>query len=675
MDFLTIILFFACSYGLGFSLAKIAKEPENFLERNLMRIGIGLGAFIILGLLLNLLRVPLDWRIFLGLSIIIPLFHLAKNAGNIRLGFKITRYDVTILVMLLIFLASFYMYSKGAFSYPWLEDDDSWGHALGVKHVAIEKTVFAEKPLRYIDPYPPSYDMLLGILHQANGSLYWTLKFFNALMISLGLIFFFFLAKELTDKNRALFATFALASIPAFLSHFIWAISLSIPLYFVAFYCAEKIKHDRKWLFIAAIMTGAVLTTAPSHSAYFGIFFIAYCLAKALTEKKFAVPYALSGIIGIFISFALWWLPSVLKHGLKDTLRGLGSPPGVNVLTTAGTADRIYTLRDFIIAQKQNMINNPIGIGFVVSFLVLFAILSLIWKYWNEIKKNKLAIGVFFLMAIFSMLFFLSQTYTKFVPKRNVTALEPGTVPFFEFLSGQIFMIAFLSIVLFTLISVIIVNYRGNEFKDSHLILALGWLLIAFYAVNASPFLYKLTPFRVWSILAIPVAIIAAEGLASLIQLFGKFKVPKFAVIAVIVAGILLTSAYQKYTVNTAQWPPGGFWTSYDEVLGYVWMKDNLEKNSNIFSFVNNGPVIGMDMHTCHWCANIQEYQQNGFNQTTEHNYNWLKREKYRYVIVDGQTARKFGANETNIKVQEMIASNKFVPVFNNNGLVILEIL
>lgn len=673
MGFLTIILFFICSYGLGFSMAKIARESENFLERNLMRVGIGLGSMIVLGLLLSLLRVPLDWRVFLGLSIIIPLFHLVKNANNIRIGFRLTKYDLTIIVMLLIFFASFYMYSKGAFSYPWLEDDDSWGHAIGAKYVALEKTAFADKPLRYIDPYPPAYDMLLGILHQSNDSLYWTLKFFNALIISLSIIFFFFFAKEIMDKNKALFATFALASIPAFLSHFIWAIALSIPLYFVALYCAERIRHDRKWVFIAAIMIGAVLTTSPSHSAYFGIFFIVYYMAKALTEKKLAVPYALAGIMGILVSFILWWIPAILKHGLKDTLKGLGSPPGVNVLTTAGTADRIYTLRDFIIAQKQNMINNPIGIGFVVSFLALFAILFLFWKYIREIRKNKVAI--FILIILLSVvLFSLSQTYTKFVPKRDVAALPPGATPFFEFLSDQFFMVISLSVILI-LLTLIIVNHKTVDPKDGYLIFILAWLFFAFYFVNASPFYYKLTPFRVWSILAIPVAIIAAEGLASLMQLFGKFKISKFAVIIVVAAGILFTSAYQKYTVNTAQWPPGGFWTSYDEVMGYVWMKDNLEKNSNVFSFVNNGPVIGMDMHTCHWCQNIQDYQQNGFNQTTEQNYNWLKREKYRYIVIDGQTARKFGANETNAKVNEMIASNKFSPAFNNNGLIVLEIL
>lgn len=678
MDFLTIALFFIYTYGLGFSLAKIAEESENFLERNLMRIGIGLGAMIVLGLALNIAHVPIDWRIFLAASMAFPLFYIFKNfksiAGNFRLNFKITKYDLAILAMLLIFIASFYMYSKGAFSYPWLEDDDSWGHAIGVKYAAVEKKVFAENPLRYLDPYPPSYDMLLGILHQTNDSLYWTLKFFNALVISLSIIFFFFFAKELTDKNRALFAAFALASIPAFLSHFIWAIALSVPLYFVSFYCTERIKYDKKWIIAAAVMIGAALTISPSHSAYFAIFFAIYAIAKFIAGKKMLIYISSAGFFGVLISFILWWAPAIARHGLAGTLKGLGSPPGVNILTTAGTADRMYALRDFLIAQKENMINNPIGIGLVIFLLVLLAILSIIWKYHAEIKKNKLAIFGIFLTAASAMLFFLSETYTKYVPKRNVAALAPGSVPFFEFLSGQFFMVVFLSIILFAIISVIVINYKNKEFKDGHLIIALGWLFFAFYAVNASAFYYKLTPFRVWSILAVPIAIIASEGMFALIHLFGKSRLAKFAVISLIVAGVLLTSAYQKYAVNTAQWPPGGFWTSFDEVKGYTWIKDNLPKNSITFTFVNDGPVIGMDMYTCHWCSSVQEYKAKGFNETAEQNYNWLRKEQYKYIIIDGQTARKFGSNETNSKIKDLIGTGKFQPAFSNNGLIILSI-
>lgn len=684
MGFFTIILFFIYTYGIGFSLAKLAKEADNFLERNLMRIGIGIASMIVLGLGFNILHVPLDWRIFLVASLMLPLFYLFKNIKNIKsFQLKITKYDLTILVMLLIFFATFYIYAKGAFTYPWLEDDDSWGHALGVKYVAVEKTVFAEKPLRYIDPYPPSYDMLLGILHQTNDSVYWTLKFFNALIISLSVIFFFFFAKELTDKNTALFSTFALASIPAFLSHFIWTIALSIPLYFISFYSAERIKHDKKWAIITAIAIGASLTISPTHSTYFGIFFAIYYIAKVVVEKKILLRYAIAGFLGVLISFFLWWLPAIIKHGFRGALKGIGSNLNQGIefglLNVAGTADKVYTLRDFVVTQKNNLINNPIGIGLVLSLLFVIAVISFLFKYKEDIKKHKFTILIVFLVLSSILLFILSYTYHKSV--YNIHGMQQlskwtfGSIPFSEFLSGQIFFISTLLIMVFLLVSLTVINYKNQEFKDKYAILVIAWLIFSFYAVNAGPYYYKLSPFRAWSIFVIPFAIFVSEGMWFLTAFLKNLMIPKFLVVSLIVIGVILTSAYQKYTVNTAIWPPGGFWTSNEEIQGYLWLRNNLQKNLNVFTFVNNGPVIGMDMYTCHWCSNVQQYMKNGFNESAEQNYNWLKREGYKYIIIDGQTARRFGANETSNKLQEFAVFGRFKPVFNNNGMIIFGVV
>jgi hypothetical protein len=85
--------------------------------------------------------------------------------------------------------------------------------------------------------------------------------------------------------------------------------------------------------------------------------------------------------------------------------------------------------------------------------------------------------------------------------------------------------------------------------------------------------------------------------------------------------------------------------------------------------------IIGLDKFICHWCDNVNDYQRNGFNQTIEQNYNWFKKEQYGYVIIDGQAARRLGANETNNKVQALINSNRFNPVFNNNGMILFKVV
>jgi len=614
MGFLSIVLFFLYTWSFGFILCKFVKESNNTLERNLMRVGIGLGSFIFLGFIFNLLRIPLDWRIFLFLSVIILIFYLFKNYKsiiNVKPAVKISRSSIMILIMLVLFFITFNMYHKGAFNYPYLEDDDSWSHAMGVEYVSIEKTVFEKTSVgfHYIDPYPPAYEMLFGIIHQTNDSIYWTLKFFNALIISLSIIFFYFFAKVLSKSpKKALFSTFALFAVPAFLSHFIWGIALTMPLFFVSFYAVEKIKDDKKWWIIAGIVISATLTSSPTHSTYFGLFFIIYFVGRALFQRKFLLYEFLAGALGVLLSFVVWWLPMIMKYGFQGVIRSfLGSNP--SVLNIAGTADRAYTLSDFVFAKEVNMINNPIGIGVVLSILTILGLIFFIGMYKNMLK-------------------------------------------------------------------------RENYYK---LVLVL-WFIFSFYAVNAARYPIKLSPFRAWMVLAIPVALLSGEaiymiykftkGLAANISKSNKMitTIISFMVLGLLVYGIITTSFIQKYTVNTAIWPPGGFWTSNEEIQGYIWFKDNIPNGARVFTFSNDALIIGFDKFICHWCDDVREFQRNGFNSTVEDTYDFLKARNYDYIVIDGQTARKFGANQTNNIVQGFINSSKFNPTFNNNGLIIFEI-
>jgi len=181
MSAVTILLFLVYCYGLGFTISSFVKNSENFLERNLMRLGFGLSILPFLALILNLIKLPADWRIILALSLIYPLYYLFRNYKKFSIRIKLTKTNLSIFIMLLIFFINFYIYASGAFSYPYLEDEDSRSHAFGVKFMSIEKNAFdqsAKDHLRYLNAYPPAYDITLGILHQTNDSIYWTMKFF-----------------------------------------------------------------------------------------------------------------------------------------------------------------------------------------------------------------------------------------------------------------------------------------------------------------------------------------------------------------------------------------------------------------------------------------------------------------------------------------------------------------
>src|SRR3989344_5077614 len=70
---ITILLFFIYTWGLGFTATNFIKENYSGWEKQLMNIGIGLGVFSIISIIINTLRIPLDWKLFLVLSIIVPI--------------------------------------------------------------------------------------------------------------------------------------------------------------------------------------------------------------------------------------------------------------------------------------------------------------------------------------------------------------------------------------------------------------------------------------------------------------------------------------------------------------------------------------------------------------------------------------------------------------------------
>ena len=677
MSITTLLLFLIYTYFLGFTLTSFVKNSSNFLERNLMRMGLGLSLLPLLAIILNRVGISADWKIILAVSLIYPIYYVAKNYNKFNFSFKLTKYDISIFFMLILFFVNFYIYSSGAFSYPYLEDDDSWAHTFGVKYISMKENVYGEaaKLVRYMNPYPPAYDVLLGVLHQTNDSIYWTLKFFNALIISMSTIFFYFFVKELTgSKNKALFASFALMSIPAFMSHFIWGISLAIPLYFVALYSLERIKHDKNWWIVSAISMVTIFISTPTHGVYFGLFFVLYFLYQTFIQKKIPVYYALAGILGGALSFVFWWIPMALRYGVKGTLKGLGIAvdKGSGALSVGGTGDRVYMAKDFFFAQHQNMINNPIGIGVVISLLTILSLILIIYKYHETIKNDKLIVISSFFVSAAIMIFSLFKFYTKTLWSDDA----PVKITFLEFFNDQIFLIAILLLALFSIILLIINSYKNENFKEKYLILVILLFSFTFYAVNASPFKYKISPFRTWMLLAIPVCILAAQSAIVLLNTAKKStgKIGWIVVLILILSGVYFTSMQQKVSVNTANWPPGAFWTSGEEIGAYLWMKENLPTNSKVFTYWNSGPVIGMNMFTCHWCSNIRDYMDNNFNDTAQDTHSWLKNNEYEYIILDGQTAKWLGQEATNNKIKSLGESGLFKPVFQNQGAIILQV-
>ncbi|MBI2668952.1 hypothetical protein HYX14_03860 [Candidatus Woesearchaeota archaeon] len=654
-SFITIVLFFAYLLGLGFTATYWVRKPEHFLERLMVYAAIGLGVFPILSIILNFLHIPLDWKIFLLLSVAFPVYILIRKIQKREYHFSfrpvLRKSDLILIAALLIFAASLFMYVKGAFAYPYLEDEDPWGHAVGVKYVALEKNAYdpptsqvgaVDTSLSYIDPYPPAYDVMMGISHQTSPEMQWTLKFFNALIISLGILFFFLFAKEFTQSSgKALLATFFLAAVPAYMSHFIWAHSLAIALLFPALYALWKIREEKNWMYIAAIMVASIwVSQNVEQPLKLTTMMLIFIIVAGITLRR-SIKWELTAVgSGILLSM-VWWGTMVQKYGLRNFVRyytgdkvfSAGAEPAVSSVASSvsdaassatssgilqkllslwksftgagGSASRAYSTNDFFIAKENNMINGPIGIGLVVSLLVLFGLIYVLWKYRSSIVEE----------------------------------------------------------------------------KNSWLAVTLFWLIFTFWAVNGATFPVSVArgSFRSWMLLAIPVAILAAEATHVLMRIGKKFKVPAFIVLVLIVAGALFTSGIQKYKYNTTLWPTSGSFVQQAEPFEYGQWFATIPPNTPVFLYAPRDKlVIGYNAYTCVWCEDITAFRKTILEKDAKELHSFLASHQYEYLILNGAMDRKyfmggFGENKTNEllprRYEEIQKSGLFTPVYYKENL------
>ena len=691
---LTILLFFIYTWGLGFTATAFLKKSHNFFERNLMRIGIGLGILPILGLVLNFLKIPLDWKIFLLISMAYPVFVLAKKIIRKELpkieGLKLTKANICLIIVFLLFFATFYMYASGAFKYPWFEDDDPWSHAAGVRYVAIEKTVTPGENnpgtdyfLPYLGPYPPAYDLVLGVLHQTSPYIMWTMKFFNALIISLGIIFFYFFAKRfMKNSGKALFATFILAAIPCFLSHFIWAHALIPALFFVLIYCIDSIFQDKRYTIISSLILASLLVTQPGQAIKIGIFVALYIIVKSVSNRKFLMNFIYIYIPAGILSLT-WWGTQAKEifamRGAGEILQGAGAAISKPLLqriwelivkffpASSGTATRVYTFDDFFVAKSQNMINNPVGVGSIIYLLLfVFMLLMFIYIVQKTLKTAREQRTLFYALIIIN---FLAGIVMLLLSVRYITALFGSPI----FISLLLDLYAMLLIALAFGILYLTGKLKNRE---DWIMVVLLWLLFTFLGINSMTFNLPvgLMAFRFWMLFAIPAALIAAEGAWVLSSIMKKFKIPRIAVLVALAVMIIFTSGIPKYQVNTAMWGPGATLSATGQTTDYVWLK-TLPLNTRVFTFDEHHRyrVIALNKDTCEWCPHIIELHKNVINMSIDDIYSKLKSEKYEYAIAGVIHVQMYG-KAAEEQINELIASEYFTPVYQTQTSVILKI-
>jgi hypothetical protein len=611
MRIITILLFFVYMYGLGFSLTFFLKNSSNSFERYLMRIAIGIGIFTILSTFFALLKIPLNWWLFLLLSLITLLIYFLrqgkKHFSIPKLTFK--KSTIYFLIVFVLFIFTLSMYTKGAFVYDYYEDGDPWRHAGAAKYIALEKTALepigGEELFQYIDPYPPAYDILIAMLYQTSGDIIWTTKFFNALIISLGIIFFYIFAKTLmNDRKKALFSTFVLAMIPCYMSHFIWAHTLVIVLIFPLFYSAEMVKTDKRWWIITSIVFAAVWLAQPTQAIKITILFVIYFIFKLIFDKQFIKEYIFAGISAAILSIVVWWGPTMLKY--RSLSAAFGTSSGTlsgqrSFLKFVGTADRVYNFNDFFIAKSQNMINNPIGVGVFLMLLLFITIIFLIIKNKSLLKEEN---------------------------------------------KWQILVLVWL---IFTLIGI-----HGHRLPVQLWAFRFWMLFAIFFSLFVSIGMFDML--RICKKYGIPSLLIIVIVLGGIWFTSGK---QKYAV----------NTAIWGPSGEFVQYGQFEAWEFIRELpkdtkIFYPCLKNKIGDQS----------LLAYDMYTCIWCEDELIFKSNFLSYNITQINSFLKNKRYQYLFIDGHCT-KDGENETNKKISEISNSGLFSISHQTQGSLIWKII
>jgi hypothetical protein len=560
-----------------------------------------------MGILLNRLHIPIDWKIILSLALLVPLIDLIRNKrkkGGAPLNWKTHLFEIGVITL---FLVNVWIYCHGTFAYPWLEDDDSWSHAAGIKYIALEKDVRVPSgEFHYINPYPPGYDLTLALLHQISPSLYWTIKFFNAFIISISFLFFYLWTLELSkSKILSLTAMFLLTCLPSYLSHFIWAHSLVVTLFFPAFICIKKSIHDHKFTLPGAVCAAGVFLTQPTQSIKFVIMVLLLILAFIFVYRK--IPFRPLIVLVLAAILSLLWYGPVLnemRQGTSQLAARTDQDPTQTFKTksvvprlfhpSAGTATRSYSLKDYLFIPEYNYVNNPIGIG--ISFFLLGLI------------------GI--------------------------------TIHFFHLFSKT--------------------GEGGGPDIKFYSLTILFWLIFTFLGTISETFNLPvgLFAFRFWMLFAIPLCILCADALLWMTYIFKTPLKRKLFFVSMLFL-FINTTGYYKYKVNTSWWSYGVYWTSNDEMKAFVWLRKNLPINTKVFEPVDNMFVLGHDMLCEPW---TKEYKKN-FSNTAELSvddlYERLTRFGYEYILLGPRERRVYGLERTKQLFKKLTSDFRFRCVYS----------
>lgn len=607
---LQLAYFLFVTLGMGYAAWKLLglKEEDGYAALFLYA-GTGLALFVQASTVLGFIGFAY-WYVYAAIAAIMLAAVLRKGMPRMALP----KFEKGWGIVCLLFLIHFYVYFTGSTAYPWLEDDDPWDHASATRYISLYGTYIQPEPrlIHYLAPYPPFFDVLLSTLFGIDGSsLQLTLKFFNALLVSLSVPFFYCWLKRRTDGRAALWATAILAMLPSFMSHFIWAQTLAMILVFPSLYFIDRFfeqKEGQKQAYgaMAVLSLGALLVTQPSVAGiiflmvlfYVGVTALIAAIKKELGPAAAIKEAAAIPTMALLMALLLFWGPMFILFGVEGVLSQLGLGLG---FITGGTTDDtsggvVYGVSDFLVAPSASKMDQPVGWGLFVTILAAAGLVLAAYRI------------------------------------------------------------------------------RKGEERAFNIVLLL-WLVFCFIGVEGNAMPFKMMPHRFWVFLALPVSILAGSGAAGVLGYAEEKRKGIAGVLtAVLLFGLLITSAAPKYEVETSMWPPGVGWVSNEQIAGYVKLKE-LPANTKVFSFCGEEEhANGMDLFGYAWSGDVKGYKARSISDNVDGNYAFLKNYSYEYAVID-QSCLVYNQPETiQAKLNALASDQRFAAHLSGNAFIVFKV-
>lgn len=594
---LSIILFFIITIGLSFIIDFFIDFKANIYEQLFIRIGIGICLFTFLGVVFDLLYIPLNIWIYLALSLFLIIYNIYKYRDYLSFDFLIDYFNdipkkehIYFVIIFFLFIITSFMYISGSFSHTYMEDGDSWGYTAVSKVISEEQTFKADyRYNHYSEPYTQGYQILMGVIHQANDSINFTMKFFHNLILALSIIFFYFFVKRLFYNKKyyneiALFSTFILFAIPSWVGRFIFSLSFNMVLFLIFLYSLIRINEDNSWWIPTSLIYASILINHAYTGVMTTIFLIFYWFLEVIISENLNKGVIKSGVFGGLLSL-IFHIPTNLRHSYYFV-------ESFSVETHGGY--------DKIFFPLVKLLMNPF---YLVIFIIISLVLILAYiysdKWFNKIKIKSINKKKYFLS--FSLV--LVYLFSFLLPKKllDVGGSASRVYTFSDFFSvgnhnminnplgwGQI-------ITIFTFLSIlfILLNY-SNLFKKENfnLLFIFFGFFFTFYLVQGSRHTFLFMAFRAWTYMVIFTSILCGFIIYHIHNMISKQNKYISYIILIIVAFFIITTSFiPKYEHNTSVWPEHRIFIPESYPVYNHILKD-LPKDQSIVRLCGNSNIL-----------------------------------------------------------------------------------